>query len=92
MAEFTPGPWMLSDRGITIMARDTEIALMNMRHDEWVANARLIAAAPDLLGELQEIIDGWTTIERNQVRGRKLTAWETERLTAARGLVAKIQS
>ena len=58
MSEYTPGPWIydagafyakcqLNERGMT---RESPIAeMLNGREDDYEANARLIAAAPELL-------------------------------------------
>ena len=35
---------------------DVHIALVNCNYDEWAANARLIAAAPEMYGELYEAL------------------------------------
>lgn len=72
--KFTPGPWMVSDEvhgkgeGIVhIKAKYEEIAVswrnaINGDYDEFLANAHLIAAAPDLyeaLSLLLSQIDPW---------------------------------
>lgn len=91
---FTPGPWQEAcESGDWFIAafvdepQDIKVVCDSNNISE--ANVRLICAAPDLLAELAEIVDGWTTIERNQVRGRRLTAWEQERLQFARKALAK---
>jgi hypothetical protein len=48
MAKHTPGPWQLGDCSLVWTERDKEMS---------VANARLIAAAPELLEALEGIID-----------------------------------
>lgn len=66
-AEHTPGPWSmcLERRGVSFLVRDTDGRLVcemswhssSRQHyplrDESEANARLIAAAPELLGVLR---------------------------------------
>lgn len=62
-AKHTPGPWHVSQlwagyTGAEIRAGDTKLAILlinghNAEHGE--ANARLIAAAPDLLAVLQTV-------------------------------------
>ena len=53
MSKHTPGKWKPT-AGTEVVA-DTgdgnwqSIAMLNVRRDEWIANARLIAAAPELL-------------------------------------------
>lgn len=52
----TPGPWHVATGGQQIRsARDQIARVWMMRGGEGVANARLIAAAPDLLAALQEV-------------------------------------
>jgi hypothetical protein len=55
----TPGPWHLGKRGgnPAIYGKDgTEIAeILHGLTDEWRANARLIAAAPEMLEALQSL-------------------------------------
>lgn len=72
-AEHTPGPWSmcLERRGVSFLVRDTDGRLVcemswhssSRQHyplrDESEANARLIAAAPELLKELERQIE-WT--------------------------------
>lgn len=45
-----------------------------------------LAAFPDLLEELQLIVDGWDQVEKNV---HKLTPWEIERRGFARAAIAK---
>ena len=55
MSEHTTGPWL---RMGDIAAQDgTTIAIVSPRYngDEWAANSRLIAAAPDLLEVCQRL-------------------------------------
>lgn len=64
--EHTPGPWMngfdnlegvfslgATDSGNVVCLPPIE--LMELSYERWPANARLIAAAPDLLGALRKI-------------------------------------
>ena len=67
MSEFTPGPWRVGDAGHTIFGRPCGIppkiiAMLQARSPERHANARLIAAAPDLLAvayDLVDVISSW---------------------------------
>lgn len=52
MSGHTPGPWRIAGKG-TIRAGDGWIASIHWRNRE--ANARLIAAAPDMLKALQQV-------------------------------------
>lgn len=61
-AQHTPGPWRLAN-GVQIRSDKDQIAkVWMMRNGEGVANARLIAAAPELLATLEETLEeglGW---------------------------------
>ncbi len=72
MSNHTPGPWVVFDKGnnygidsssvvqsVVVHGYDDTSAtrgILGRTHDEMVANARLIAAAPDMLGMLQHYI------------------------------------
>jgi hypothetical protein len=68
-AKHTPGPWVPTDTGgydiATIEPKPETmevtnfwtVASVNRLREEWRANARLIAASPDLLEALQEIME-----------------------------------
>jgi hypothetical protein len=49
MSKHTPGPWHTAgEQGVQIRSAKDQIAkVWTMRGNEWKANARLIAAAPD---------------------------------------------
>jgi hypothetical protein len=51
MSKHTPGPWHTAgEQGVQIRSAKDQIAkVWTMRGNEWKANARLIAAAPELL-------------------------------------------
>lgn len=60
-AKHTPGPWSIKDDAVNaiepdVMAGEFYIAQCfgHSHHDEALANARLIAAAPELLEALQD--------------------------------------
>lgn len=67
MSAHTPGPWTLGSRVISADTHDTfnvAVALLSsareapeLSEDERAANGRLIAAAPDLLEALEEMVD-----------------------------------
>ena len=72
MSEHTPGPWMVVDAHnmtqISAVSQSSSASgdgrkgiadLFDSRDGipEWRANARLIAAAPDMLAELKRLID-----------------------------------
>ena len=54
----TPGPWHTAgDQGVQIRSQRDQIAkVWTMRGNEWKANARLIAAAPELLEALKAVL------------------------------------
>ena len=59
-ANFTPGPWTVDPRKkLRVVAEnDNTVAstgCTNSLRDQWEANARLIAAAPDLLEALRKL-------------------------------------
>ena len=56
--QHTPGPWHTAgDQGVQIRSAKDQIAkVWTMRGNEWKANARLIAAAPDLLAALSVVL------------------------------------
>jgi hypothetical protein len=68
----TPGPWILGDENnqccevvlgcshnlvVSLDRQDINTGKVVIERDEMLANARLIAAAPDLLAALQELYD-----------------------------------
>jgi len=79
-AKHTPGPWsaLRHEPGDTIIIADMDggcddlaevfysgRATVQQPHDEALANARLIAAAPDLLAALQEALPAIANRERH---------------------------
>jgi hypothetical protein len=85
-AKHTPGPWRLSegyligpnDNLIKVCLRENSSAHIK---DEEVANARLIAAAPELLENLQRIID---RIEENSLQTYFPSAYERAKAAIAK--------
>lgn len=82
MSKHTPGPWRFQDNGnwqtnpysVVISAKgvhSTTVANIPARRSipswEWESNARLIAAAPDLLKALETIMAGVAGCERAQM-------------------------
>ena len=86
MSEYTPGPWIydagafyakcqLNERGMT---RESPIAeMLNGREDDYEANARLIAAAPELLEALEMVRDA------DNDNGRKIPSLARAKIDAA---------
>lgn len=65
--KYTPGPWRVGDAGATVFgppngspspATIARVSFAMIPSEEMVANARLIAAAPDLLDALQDLTSG----------------------------------
>ncbi len=63
LAKWTPGPWRVSGVGIHAIVRGDDQTIVAVRHrlprEVHEANARLIAAAPDLYEALAEIVAEW---------------------------------
>lgn len=66
-AAHTPGPWHAIDEGdhFDIMGDDSTawIGTVNGGRDEDVADARLIAAAPELLAALREFVEDYERVD-----------------------------
>jgi hypothetical protein len=83
MAKHTPGPWFLDDDGRIFDTPDrgqlvAEVATADPAEppaEEDVANARLIAAAPDLLAALEKVV---------AISDRKHDAWDEARAAIAK--------
>lgn len=95
-AKHTAGPWIVEnenydqDGGTLVRTADTT-CICNVwgteraydPNEESVANARLIAAAPDLLSVLEELVDGMPDVEDSKTR---VLARARDTIAAARGL------
>jgi hypothetical protein len=89
----TPAPWQLTfgDHGFAIHAGLTIVVMIDDTMDEWKANARLIAAAPELLDALESLshleIKGHALIDRLQFsdEGRALSDKITRAIAKAKG-------
>jgi hypothetical protein len=67
----TKGPWVYDESENTVYSQDQEVTVVHMvqgsmcspdalgNYDEGTANARLIAAAPDLLAACKAIVKVW---------------------------------
>jgi hypothetical protein len=80
MSKHTPGPWTVIKSGVSV---DAGMIRIRMEAGGWTdevkANARLIAAAPDLLAELrimrdwlQEQLGEWLPVEPAHYPNRQL--------------------
>lgn len=56
MSKHTPGPWKAHKRSVGSKTR--QIALMSIGDEECAANARLIAAAPELVETIRDLLNG----------------------------------
>ena len=60
MTDYTPGPWVTSRYNTHISAHGKEICKFESKHglyDNWSANAELIASAPRLKEERDELLE-----------------------------------
>ena len=75
----TPGPWHVAN-GVQIRGEREQIAkVWMMRGGEGNANARLIAAAPELLEALAEVVnaadgEGWSQLDPSLSKARAALA------------------
>ena len=104
MAEHTPGPWTIGeDADINIMGEVVSISILDSNGDsvgeadardlgrsEAVANARLIAAAPDLLAALKDIAGERFTPQAGY-NAYNLDGMLTEAQELARAAIAKTE-
>lgn len=90
--EHTPGPWTRHGLGISKDAGEYgyAVALCDspVPPGEAEANARLIAAAPDLLTALEALMP---MLEAHQAQDKSLTTYGHEIINAGRAAVAKAQ-
>lgn len=77
-AAHTAGPWIVTNHNEICADNDHEsfIAEVFDETDEWRANARLIAAAPELLSALDELLT--QTVDMDLAYGIELTEGEQE--------------
>ena len=78
-AKYTPGPWNIGHSTVVLMVSR---GVIGISHDEEFANARLIAAAPDLLEALKDCV----AVMDRELAGLKVIQPE---LSAARAAIAK---
>lgn len=78
-AKHTPGPWHAANGCQIRSAKDQIAKAWMMRNGEGLANARLIAAAPELLEALAEIVSaadgaGWDQLDPSFSKARAAIA------------------
>lgn len=68
-SKHTPGPWKVQRHGQDVYDHDVEIWSQNtcIAFIDGAANARLIAAAPELLSLLQHLCSEITVVEREAI-------------------------
>ena len=86
MSKHTPGPWIVVSRGM-FSPKVVDANSLGICHTTYAptgaeANARLIAAAPDLLEALKEIVDaadgaGWEQLDPSFKKARAAIAKAT---------------
>lgn len=85
MSQHTPGPWRIGDAGHTVFGPKTDAPAPTMVAQRLTrANARLIAAAPDLLAALEDLLD---LGRAGFIRGEDIAV--TRAVDAARAAIAK---
>jgi hypothetical protein len=96
MSKHTPGPWLAQGRYIGVKGHMSYIGECGDQNGNWtnepmaVANARLIAAAPDLLEALIAMINHYTGLINSGDAGN----WDPEtesKVIIARAAIAKAQ-
>ena len=99
MSGFTPGPWILHGKGyrqdhtnggefVPILANDGRTWIADAR--EPPANARLIAAAPDLLAMVEAFVAGRPTQEPPRDAVRAHANWQL--FEKARALIKAVRA
>jgi len=88
---YTPGPWRMEEfrkGSYLVTARNAGTAREGIvaQHVPGIANARLIAAAPELLEVIREAVD---SAEREMAKGRKASPGLATWLEKARAALAK---
>jgi hypothetical protein len=99
MSEHTPGPWRLNSDALLVgndalkmsiaIAYDSSTAADGVSREEMKANARLIAAAPDLLEALKGALDSLLYVQSEY--GDQVGGWgvRDDRIRKAREAIAK---
>lgn len=86
-----PGPWRYGvpakgGRGVVVDANGNVVCVVEggpLRREVTVANAQLIAAAPDLLACLEQMV------ERHEALGRPDDGWDGRYIDEAKAAIAK---
>jgi hypothetical protein len=91
MSKHTPGPWRADQR--CIEGPDGNIALLNLARGQGVtrANARLIAAAPDLLSALKRMSEHWLGDNNAPMRDAFIRDYPKSAIADAVAAIAKAE-
>ncbi len=87
-AKHTPGPWEVDHDAIYCAGSGDTIAEIDFARDEYSANARLIAASPDLLEALEAMVADCVALAESVDAG----FWDAEKhapVIKARTAIAK---
>jgi hypothetical protein len=90
MSAHTPGPWNVPDKYVKMRGCNF-LSHVHWDDEEAVANARLIAAAPDLLAALQGVMDILGRAESN-ASGNPDWNYVRSRVAVARAAITKATS
>ena len=69
MSKYTPGPWILNSEKSSVWKGERIIAAITLGRPKTGADARLIAAAPELLAELRAARDYLSCIPESTAGG-----------------------
>ena len=93
-AQHTPGPWRTDDRYCgAILADGNQVAMATMNGflpaEIRDANARLIAAAPELLVAAERILAGAESLVRADAAGNRFRSVHADHLVALQAAIAE---
>lgn len=90
MNKHAPGPWRTTEHQVLVMSGEMTVADVRVNdapYEEQAANARLIAAAPDLLDACELWDQGF--IDGEEFDADQFLAWVNRNRAAARAAIAK---
>jgi hypothetical protein len=98
MTKHTPGPWsvavgpaMLADNGLASLGRLSVVAATAVLYDNLEADARLIAAAPDLLAVARAVVELMGHLYPTAAESVDMSGLESALLFGARTAIAKAE-
>ena len=87
MSEHTPGPWMVdTETGVVVRRSSFRGVVASIHPYNRTANARLIAAAPDMLAELEDMTN---VAEKAIIASGTYAEFAAIRVERARAAIAK---